>query len=80
MNFPSRQVEFIFSQTAPAVCLPCKQTDFTKRIIALFRVLLYMLSSKNLLKIENTSSNQFELEFTFSFDPLFKTLFKNVMH
>ena len=38
MKFLSRQVEFIFSQTAPAVCLPCKQTDFTKsdtkRIIA----------------------------------------------
>ena len=86
MNFPSRQVEFIFSQTAPAVCLPCKQTDFTKRIIALFRVLLYRLSSKKLLKIENTSSNQFELEFTFSFDlrkktsifrPFFDRLFKN---
>ena len=71
MNFPSRQVEFIFSQTAPAVCLPCKQTDFTKRIIALFRVLLYRVSSKKLLKIENTRSNQFELEFSFSFDHQF---------
>ena len=69
MNFLSRQVEFIFSQTAPAVCLPCKQTDFTNRIIALFRVLLYRVTSKKLLKIENTRSNHFELEFTFSFDP-----------
>ena len=68
MIFTSRQVEFIFAQFSPAVCLPCKQTDFTKRIIALFRVLLYRLSSKKLLKIANTSSNQFELEFTFSFD------------
>ena len=68
MNFLSRQVEFIFSQTAPAVCLPCKQTDFTNRIIALFRVLLYRVTSKKLLKIENTRSNHFELEFTFSFD------------
>ena len=70
MNFLSRQVEFIFSQTAPAVCLPCKQTDFTNRIIALFRVLLYRVTSKKLLKIENTRSNHFELEFTFSFDLL----------
>ena len=68
MNFLSRQVEIIFSQTAPAVCLPCKQTDFTNRIIALFRVLLYRVTSKKLLKIENTRSNHFELEFTFSFD------------
>ena len=68
MNFLSRQVEFIFSQTAPAVCLPYKQTDFTNRIIALFRVLLYRVTSKKLLKIENTRSNHFELEFTFSFD------------
>ena len=68
MNFLSRQVEFIFSQTAPAVCLPCKQTDFTNRIIALFRVLLYRVTSKKLLKIENMGSNHFELEFTFSFD------------
>ena len=74
MNFLSRQVEFIFSQTAPAVCLPCKQTDFTNRIIALFRVLLYRVTSKKLLKIENTRSNHFELEFTFSFDPYFLIL------
>lgn len=74
MNFLSRQVEFIFSQTAPAVCLPCKQTDFTNRIIALFRVLLYRVTSKKLLKIENTRSNHFELEFTFSFDRFFKCL------
>lgn len=70
MIFSSRWVEFIFSQTAPAVCLPCRQTDFTKRIIALFRILLYRLFSKILLKIENTGSNQLELEFTFSFDHL----------
>lgn len=68
MIFTSRQVEFIFAQFSPAVCLPCKQTDFTKRIIALFKVLLYRVSSKKLLKIENTRSNQFELEFSFSFD------------
>ena len=64
-------MEFIFSQTAPAVCLLCKQTDFTKRIIALFRVLLYRVIYKKLLKIENTRSNQLELEFSFSFDPIF---------
>ena len=63
-----KQVEFIFSQPTPAVCLPCKQTDFTNRIIALFRVLLYRVTSKKLLKIENMGSNHFELEFTFSFD------------
>ena len=69
-NFISdvRRVEFIFSQTAPVVCLPCKQTDFITRIIALFRVLLYRVSSKKLLKIENTRSNQLEPEFSFSFD------------
>ena len=66
--FDVRRVEFIFSQTAPVVCLPCKQTDFLKRIIALFKVLLYRVDSKKLLKIENTRSNQFELEFSFSFD------------
>ena len=66
--FDVRRVEFIFSQTAPVVCLPCKQTDFITRIIALFRVLLYRVSSKKLFKIENTRSNQFELEFSFSFD------------
>ena len=64
-------MEFIFSQTAPAVCLLCKQTDFTKRIIALFRVLLYRVIYKKLLKIENTRSNQLELEFSFSFDQRF---------
>jgi len=64
-------VEFIFAQFSPAVCLPCKQTDFTKRIIALFRVLLYRVISKKLLKIENMSSNQLEPEFSFSFDPKF---------
>ena len=68
--FDVRRVEFIFSQTAPVVCLPCKQTDFITRIIALFRVLLYRVSSKKLLKIENTRSNQLEPEFSFSFDPL----------
>ena len=67
--FDVRRVEFIFSQTAPVVCLPCKQTDFITRIIALFRVLLYRVSSKKLLKIENTRSNQLEPEFSFSFDP-----------
>ena len=69
-NFISdvRRVEFIFSQTAPVVCLPCKQTDFITRIIALFRVLLYRVSSKKLLKIENTRSNHSKLEFSFSFD------------
>ena len=49
--------------------MPCKQTDFITRIIALFRVLLYRVSSKKLLKIENTRSNQLEPEFSFSFDP-----------
>ena len=68
MKYTLRQVEFIFAQTAPAVCLPCKQTAFTKRIIAPFRVLLYRVPSKKLLKLENTRSNQFELEFSFSFD------------
>lgn len=29
---------------------------------------MYRVSSKKLLKIENTRSNQFELEFSFSFD------------
>jgi putative transcriptional regulator len=67
-------VEFIFSQTAPVVCLPCKQTDFTKRIIALFRVLLYRVSSKKWLKIENTKSNQLEQEFSFSFDRYTKSI------
>ena len=61
-------MEFIFSQTAPVVCLPCKQTDFITRIIALFRVLLYRVSSKKLLKIENRRTNQLEPEFSFSFD------------
>lgn len=70
-------MEFIFAQFSPAVCLLCKQTDFTKRIIALFRVLLYRVSLKKLLKIENMRSNQFELEFTFSFD-LFSM--RNVNH
>ena len=63
-----KYLEYIFSQTAPVVCLPCKQTDFIARIIALFRVLLYRVSSKKLLKIENTKSNQLEPEFSFSFD------------
>ena len=62
-------MEFIFAQFSPAVCLPCKQTDLVQRIIALFRVLLYRVSSKKLPKIENTSSNQLEPEFSFSFDP-----------
>ena len=75
--FDVRWVEFIFSQTAPAVCLPCKQTDFITRIIALFKVLLYSLSSKKLLKSKNTRSNQYELEFTFSFDHN-KIIYKNI--
>lgn len=45
-----------------------KQTDLVQRIIALFKVLLYRVSSKKLLKIENTRPNQLELEFSFSFD------------
>ena len=61
-------MEFIFAQFSPAVCLPCKQTDLVQRIIALFRVLLYRVSSKKLLKIQNTRSNQLEPEFSFSFD------------
>jgi hypothetical protein len=61
-------VEFIFAQFSPTVCLPCKQTDLVQRIIALFKVLLYRVSSKKLLKIENTRPNQLELEFSFSFD------------
>lgn len=69
-------MEFIFAQFSPAVCLPCKQTDLVQRIIALFKVLLYRVSSKKLLKIENTRSNQLELEFSFSFDPFnFKNFF-----
>ena len=67
-SLTTRWVEFTFAQIFPAVCLPYKQTDFTNRIIALFRVLLYRVTSKKLLKIENTRSNHFELEFTFSFD------------
>ena len=51
-----RQVEFIFSQTAPVVCLSCKQTDFITRIIALFRALLYRVTLKKLFKIENIRS------------------------
>jgi len=43
-------VEFIFSQTAPAVCLLCKQTDYSKRIKARFRGILYRVLPKNLLK------------------------------
>lgn len=78
MIFTSRQVEFIFAQFSPAVCLPCKQTEFTKRIIALFKVLLYRVSSKKLLKIENTRSNQFELEFSFSFDLIIEDVYFNV--
>jgi len=70
-------VEFIFSQTAPAVCLLCKQTDFTKRIIALFRVLLYRVSHKKLLEIKNTKPNQLKLEFSFSFNPRLNPGFKN---
>ena len=70
-------MEFIFAQTAPAVCLPCKQTDFTKRIIALFKVLLYRVTQKKLLKIENTSLNHLKPEFTFSFDP--ESSIRNVM-
>ena len=62
-------MEFIFAQFCPAVCLLCKQTDFTKRIIALFRVLLYRVTSKKVLKIKNMSLNQYKAEFTFSFDP-----------
>ena len=61
-------MEFIFAQFSPTVCLPCKQTDLVQRIIALFKVLLYRVSSKKLLKIENTRPNQLELEFSFSFD------------
>jgi len=68
MNFTPRQVEFIFTQTAPAVCLPCKQTDFTQWIIARLRGILYRLPQKNLLKTENTRSSFTVVEFTFSFD------------
>lgn len=62
-------MEFIFAQTAPAVCLLCKQTDFTKRIIALFKAFLYRLDYKKLLKIKNMWSNLIKLELSFSFDP-----------
>lgn len=65
-------MEFIFSQTAPVVCLLCKQTYFTKRIIALFRVLLYRVHHKKLFKIENTRLGQLELEFSFSFNQLIR--------
>ncbi|MBQ8663539.1 MAG: hypothetical protein IJ471_06755, partial [Eubacterium sp.] len=61
-------MEFIISQTAPAVCLPCKQTDFTERIIARFEDVLYRLPQKKLLKIENTRSIYLKLEFSFSFN------------
>lgn len=73
-------MEFIFSQTAPAVCLLCKQTDFTKRIIALFRVLLYRVIQKKLLKIQNTRLNQLELEFSFSFDRAIKERYAAFLH
>lgn len=51
--------------------LPYKQTDFITRIIALFKVLLYRVFLKKLLKTKNTRFNQLEPEFSFSFDLFF---------
>ena len=72
MIFTSRQVDFIFAQFSPAVCLPCKQTDFAKRIIAHFRCNLHRGTSKKFLKIENTVLKSIRPEISFSFNHFFQ--------
>ena len=50
-----RRVEFIFSQSAPAVCLPCRQTDDVCRLYHDFSGTCRGLSLKKCVKLALTA-------------------------
>ena len=64
-------MEFIFSQTAPVVCLPCKQTDSLCRLYHALKELQRCISSKKFLKTSTRPFFTVQAEFSFSFDPTY---------
>ena len=70
-----RRVEFIFSQSAPAVCLPCRQTDDVCRLYHDFSGTCRGLSLKKCVKLALTAFWRTESEVSFSFDQFYLAAF-----
>ena len=71
----TRRVEFIFSQSAPAVCLPCRQTDDVCRLYHDFSGTCRGLSLKKCVKLALTAFWRTESEVSFSFDQFYPAAF-----
>ena len=70
-----RRVEFIFSQSAPAICLPCRQTDDVCRLYHVFSGTCRGLSLKKCVKLALTAFWRTESEVSFSFDQFYPAAF-----
>jgi hypothetical protein len=70
-----RRVEFIFSQSAPAICLPCRQTDDVCRLYHVFSGTCRGLSLKKCVKLALTAFWRTESEVSFSFDQFYLAAF-----
>jgi hypothetical protein len=68
-------VEFIFSQSAPAICLPCRQTDDVCRLYHDFSGTCRGLSLKKCVKLALTAFWRTESEVSFSFDQFYLAAF-----
>ena len=63
-----RRVEFTFSQSAPAVCLPCRQPDDLCRLYHVFRDIICRFHHQGSLKTSFGTFLEAAPDFTFSFD------------